>query len=363
MSMNRRSFSRLLGAGAALGTMPALLRPTRAAAALKVGYVYVGPVGDHGWSYAHDLGRKQVDEALGGMVETAFVENVPEGQDAERVIGELARKGHGLVFTTSFGFMNPTLRVAKRFPAVSFEHATGYKRAANVATYNIRFYEGRYVQGAIAGRLSRSGLAGYIGSVPIPEVIMGMNAFLLGMQSINPTARLKFIMINSWYDPSKEGDAAKALADQGCDILAQHTDSPAPLQVAQDRGLKAFGEATDMIRFAPEAQLTSSINNWGPYYVQRARAALDGTWTSADMWGGFASGMLKMAAYRNMPQPVAAMAGEIEAGIRDGRILPFKGPIKDQSGALAVPDGGALDDGRIASLDWLIEGIDGQLAK
>ncbi|MGE0253626.1 MAG: BMP family ABC transporter substrate-binding protein [Alphaproteobacteria bacterium] len=340
--------------------MPMLARPALAAPA-KVGFVYVGPIGDHGWSYQHDVGRKAIEAALGDKVSTTFVENVAEGPDAERVIAELATKGHNLVYTTSFGFMNPTVKVAGRFPKVMFEHATGYKQAANVATYNIRFYEGRYVQGIIAGKLSKSGIVGYVGSVPIPEVIMGMNALLIGMRTINPQARLKFIMINSWYDPGKEGDAAKALADQGADIIAQHTDSPAPLQVAEARGLKAFGEANDMIKFAEKTQLTSSINNWAPYYVERTKAVIDGTWKSGDVWGGFKSGMLQMAPYRNMPDDVAAAAAAAETGIRDGKITVFKGPLKDQTGKERVAAGAAMDDGAMAGMDWLIDGVDGKL--
>ena len=200
----------------------------------------------------------------------------PESADAERVISALAHKGYNLIFTTSFGYMNPTVKVAHMMPKTFFEHCAGYKHGPNLGVYNIRFYEGRYIQGVIAGKMSKAGMIGYIGSVPIPEVVMGMNATLLGMQSVNPNAKMKFVFINSWYDPGKEGDAAKALLDQGCDIITQHTDSPAPLQVCQQRGLKAFGEATDMIKFAPNAQLTAPVNNWGPYYVKRVQALLDG---------------------------------------------------------------------------------------
>ena len=358
--IKRRTFTTLAGAGLAAAALPTLTRPALAAPA-KVGFIYVGPIGDHGWSYQHDVGRKAIEAALSDKVSTTFVENVPEGPDAERVVAELATKGHSLVYTTSFGFMNPTLKVAARFPKVMFEHATGYKRAANVATYNIRFYEGRYVQGIIAGKLSKSGIVGYVGSVPIPEVIMGMNALLIGMRTINPQARLKFIMINSWYDPGKEGDAAKALADQGANIIAQHTDSPAPLQVAEARGLKGFGEANDMIKFAEKTQLTSSINNWAPYYIERTKAVIDGTWKSGDVWGGYKSGMLQMAPYRNMPDDVAAAAAAAEAGIRDGKITVFKGPLKDQAGKERVAAGAMMDDGAMAGMDWLIDGVDGKL--
>jgi len=359
--MERRTFNKLLGAGLLAGTAPMIIGRAKAADPLGIGYIYVGPVEDFGWTHAHDVGRKAVEAELGDQVKTTFVETVKEGPDAERVIAELASKGNKLIFTTSFGYMNPTLKVAKRFPDVKFEHATGYKRDVNVSTYNIRFYEGRYVQGVIAGHLSKSGIVGYIGSVPIPEVVMGMNAFILGMRSVNPKARMKIVWVNAWYDPGKEGDSAKALIDQGADIIAQHTDSGAPLQVAQQRGVLGFGQASDMISLAPKAQLTASVDFWNPYYIQRAKDVIGGTWQSQDVWGGFKSGMLVMAPYANMPDNVAASGKAAEAGISDGKIVVFQGPIKDQSGADKVPAGTALDDGAIAGMNWLADGIDGQI--
>ena len=243
-----------------------------------------------------------------------------------------------------------------------FEHCTGYKRAANVSTYDIRFYQGRYVQGVIAGKLCKSGVAGYIGSVPVPEVVQGMNAFLLGMRSVNPKGILKFIMINSWYDPGKEGDAAKALIDQGCDIITQHTDSPSPLQVAQSRGVKAFGEATDMATFAPTSELSANVNNWGPYYIQRVQEVMAGTWKSTDVWGGFDSGMLQMSPFTNMPDDVKALATKTVADITSGKNKIFVGPLTDQSGKLQLPAGKTMDDGQLSSLQWLVEGIQGKLS-
>jgi basic membrane protein A len=359
--MKRRTFNKLLGAGLLAGTAPTIIGRAVAADPLGIGYIYVGPVEDFGWTHAHDVGRKAVEAELGDQVKTSFVESVKEGPDAERVIAELAAKGNKLIFTTSFGFMNPTLKVAKRFPDVKFEHCTGYKRDANVSTYNIRFYEGRYVQGVIAGHLSKSGIVGYIGSVPIPEVVMGMNAFILGMRSVNPNARMKIVWVNAWYDPGKEGDSAKALIDQGADVIAQHTDSGAPLQVAQQRGVHGFGQASDMISLAPKAQLTASVDFWNPYYVQRAKDVIAGTWQSQDVWGGFKSGMLVMAPFANMPEDVAKAGKDAETGISDGKIVVFKGPIKDQGGAEKVASGAALDDGAIAGMNWLAEGIDGQI--
>jgi simple sugar transport system substrate-binding protein len=359
--MKRRTFNKLLGAGLLAGAAPTIIRPAAAADPFGVGFIYVGPVEDFGWTHAHDVGRKAIEAEFGDKVKTTYVESVKEGPDSERVIAELANKGNKLIFTTSFGFMNPTLKVAKRFPDVKFEHATGYKREANVATYNIRFYEGRYVQGIIAGHLSKSGIVGYIGSVPIPEVVMGMNAFILGMRTVNPNARMKIVWVNAWYDPGKEGDSAKALIDQGADVIAQHTDSGAPLQVCEQRGVVGFGQASDMASLAPKAQLTASVDFWNPYYIRRTKEAMDGSWASTDTWGGFNTGMLVMAPYANMT-PEAEKAGKAaEADIASGKIVIFQGPIKDQSGAEKVPAGTALDDGAIAGMNWLADGIDGQI--
>ena len=361
MTVDRRTFNRMLGSGLAVGATAGGLGSALAAKHKKVAWVYLGPVGDFGWTYQHDVGRKDAVAKFGSKIETTYVENVPESADAERVIGSLAHKGYDLIFTTSFGYMNPTLKVASMMPKTFFEHCTGYKRAANVGTYNIRFYEGRYIQGVIAGKMSKTGVIGYIGSVPIPEVIMGMNATLLGMQSVNPNAKLKFVFINSWYDPGKEGDACKALLDQGCDIITQHTDSPAPLQVCEQRGLKAFGEATDMIKFAPKTQLTAPVNKWGPYYTKRIEALLEGGWKVDDTWGGLDKDMLVMAPFRNMPEDVAALAKKTQDAIKSGKLFPFGGSIKDQSGAVKSASGKTLEDGQIASMNWLVQGIEGKL--
>ena len=334
-----------------------------AAEKIKVGFVYVGPVGDHGWTYRHDIGRLAIEKALGDRVETSYVESVSEGADAERVIRQLAAAGHGLIFTTSFGFMNPTVKVAKQFPNVRFEHATGYKRTDNVSTYNARFYEGRYIAGVIAGKMTKSEIIGYVASHPIPEVVRGINAFTLGLRSINPQATVKVVWVNSWYDPGKESDAAKSLIDQGADIILQHTDSPAPLQVAQNRGVFGFGQASDMSAFAPKAQLSAIIDNWDGYYVSRARAVLDGEWKSADTWGGLNDGLVEMAAYTNMPSDVAALAKETEEKIRSGKMHPFTGPIKNQSGEIKAAAGQPLDDGTLLGMDWYVEGVEGNLPK
>ena len=332
-----------------------------AADPLKVGFVYVGPIGDHGWSYQHNQGRLAVEAAFGDKVETTFVENVAEGPDAERVIRQLAASGHDLIFTTSFGFMNPTVKVAKRFPDIRFGHATGYKREGNVSTYSARFYEGRYIIGQIAGKMSESGIVGYVASFPIPEVVRGINAFLLGMQSVRPDAKLKVVWVNSWFDPGKESDAAKALIDQGADILTQHTDSPAPLQVAEQRGIHAFGQASNMVAFAPNAQLTAIIDDWSSYYVAQTKAVIDGSWESTDVWGGLDAKMVGMADYTNMPAEVVALARETEEAIRSGKLHPFAGPITNQAGEQVIGAGETLDDGTLLGMNWYIQGVDDQL--
>ncbi|WP_321340817.1 BMP family ABC transporter substrate-binding protein [Breoghania sp.] len=328
---------------------------------LKIGFIYIGPTGDFGWSYQHDQGRKAIEEALGDKVETTFLESVPEGPDAERSIERLARAGNKLIFTTSFGYMDPTIKVAKKFPDVMFEHATGYKRADNVSTYSSRFYEGRYVIGQIAAKMSKTGVAGYIASVPIPEVVRGINSFMLGAQSINPDFKVKVIWVNSWFDPGKEADAAKALIDQGVDILAQHTDSPAAIQVAEERGIKAFGQASDMINFGPKAQMTAIVDNWGDYYVARAKAVIDGTWKSEDTWGGFDQEMVHLAPFTNLPDDVVAMAEETVAKIKSGEFHPFTGPVKKQDGSDWLADGEVADDGTLLGMNFYIAGVDDKL--
>ena len=292
---------------------------------LKVGFIYVGPVGDHGWTYMHDQGRLQVEKELGDKVETTYVENVPEGADAERVITQMALQGVDLIFATSFGYMEQMLNVAKKFPNVKFEHATGYKTAPNMSVYSSKFYEGRYVQGVIAGMMSKNGKAGYIASFPIPEVIRGINSFYLGATSINPDFDIDVVWVNTWYDPAKEGDAAKVLISQGADIITQHTDSTAPLQIAEKEGVLGFGQASDMISFAPNTQLTAIIDDWGPYYVARVQAVLDGSWESEDTFGGMDTGMVKMAPMTNMPPAVSVMANNIAQAIEEGVLDPFGG--------------------------------------
>ncbi len=334
-----------------------------AADKLKIGFVYVGPIGDHGFTYQHDQGRLALEKEFGDKVETTYVENVSEGPDAERVIQQLAQ-GNDLIFTTSFGFMNPTLKVAKRFPKVKFEHATGFKRADNLATYNIRFYEGRYVAGLIAGKMTKSNTIGYIGSFPIPEVVMGINAAYLGAKAVNPNVKFKVVWVSSWFDPGKEADAAKALTDQGADVLFQHTDSPAPMKLAEQQGIYAVGQASDMKAYGPNAQLTAIMDNWTPYYIARVKAVMDGTWKSTDTWGGLKSGMLKLAPWNpKIPADVVKLAEDAEKKIESGAFHPFTGPMKKQDGTPFLKDGEVIADGDLAGMNFYVEGLEGTLPK
>ncbi len=351
---------KLIMAAAALAASLALGAAAVAQEKLKVGFIYVGPVGDFGWSYQHDQGRLALEKKFGAKIETSYLENVPEN-DSERSIEQLARSGHNLIFTTSFGFMEPTLRVARKFPNVKFEHATGFKRAANVATYAAKFHEGRYIIGQIAGKMTKTNTIGYIVSFPIPEVIAGINAFMLGAQSTNPNLKVKIVWVNTWFDPGKEADAAKALLAQGADILVQHTDSAAAMQEAEKAGKLAFGQASDMVKFGPKAQLTSIVDDWSEYYIARVQAALDGKWTSIDTWGGLAEDMVHMAAYANMPDDVKKMAQDTQAAIKAGKLHPFKGPIFKQDGSEAVKAGANLPDKDILSMNWYVKGIDDKI--
>jgi basic membrane protein A len=351
----------IAGAVAALALGAGILHAP-AADKLKVGFVYLGPVGDFGWTYQHELGRQAVAKHFGDKVETTYLENVNEGPDSERAIEQLARAGNKLIFTTSFGYMDFTLKVAKKYPAVFFEHNTGYKRDKNMATYSARFYQGRYIQGQIAAKMSKTGVLGYIGSFPIPEVVSGINSTILGAQSVNPNIKVKIIWVNSWFDPGKEADAAKALVDQGADIIMQHTDSPAAMQVAESRGMHAFGQDSDMAKFGPKAQLTAITNNWAPYYIERVQAVLDNKWTSGDVWGGLDSKLVVMAPYTNMPDDVKKAAMDTEAAIASGKLHPFKCPVVAQDGSTVECKGGThLDDGQILGMAFYVKGIDDKI--
>jgi len=352
--LTRRS---VLKSAAAATTLPLLGQSAFAAEPLKVAFVYLGPIGDHGWTFAHEQGRQDAMKKFGDAISTTIVENVNEGPDSERVIRRLAEEGNDLIFTTSFGYMNPTLKVAKRFKGVKFEHATGYQRSANMASYNLRFHEGRAVCGTIAGHMSKSGTAGYIASFPIPEVVMGINAFTLAARRVNPDFVTKVLWVSTWYDPAKEADAAKALIDQGADVMAQHTDSPAALQACEQRNLMAFGQGWDMSSFAPNAHLTAIMNKWGVYYIDRIQNALNDKWESSDTWWGMKENAIEMSPYNeSVPANVRAAADAIKDGIKNGSVNPFSGPIKDQSGAERLAEG-ALTDGDLHKMDWYVEGV------
>ena len=355
-NMNRRRF---LQATAATGLVASQgIVSAWAAEPLKIGFVYVGPIGDYGWTHGHDLGRNAVEAKFGNKVKTTYVESVAEGPDAERVIRQLAQQGHGLIFTTSFGYMEQTLRVAKQFPKLKFEHATGYKTAENVSAYNSRFYEGRAVVGHIAGKLTRTGKIGYVASVPIPEVVMGINATALAARQVRPDAAVRVVWVHTWFDPAKEADAAKALVDQGVDIMTQHTDSPAPLQVAESRGILGFGQASDMKTYAPKAQLSAMLDLWGDYYIGRVQAVLDGTWKSQSIWYGFKEKMLAMAPYGEaIPEALRQEADAIIAGTINGSYYAFTGPIKNQKGEVVVQDGARMSDADLLKMNWYVEGV------
>ena len=361
-----RALTTLLASALTFGAVVA----TPAKAETKVGFIYVGPPGDLGWTYRHDIGRQAV-EALDGFTTTAL-ENVPEGPEAVEAITQLAETGHDLIFTTSFGFMDATNEVAGNYPDVKFEHATGYIRAhENVSTYSGRFYEGRVVQGYIAANITESNKIGYIASFPIPEVIRGINAFMLEAKKHNPDVEVEIVWVFTWFDPAKEAAAAQALIDNGADIIAAHTDSPAPMQIAEANGAKAYGQASNMSRFGETAHLVSTVDDWDSYYVERAIAVANGTWESQDSWWGFTKdgmggevGMVHLADYSNMPADIMAEAKAIEAALAAGDRHSFPCPIYMQDGNLAedCANGEAhLTDGTLLGMNWYIEGIDGTI--
>tara|TARA_R110002096_G_scaffold14582_1_gene50544 strand:+ start:9902 stop:10975 length:1074 start_codon:yes stop_codon:yes gene_type:complete len=328
----------------------------------KIGFVYVGPVGDFGWSYEHDQGRQAVEAEFGDKVETMYVESVPEGADSERVMTQMALDGADLIFTTSFGYMDPTINVAKKFPNVKFEHATGYKQAENVSTYSARFYEGRTVIGHIAGNMTKTNTIGYIASFPIPEVIRGINAAYIAAKKVNPDVKMKIVWVYTWFDPGKEADAATALIEQGADVIMQHTDSPAAMTIAEEKGIYAFGQASDMKQFGPNARLSSIIDNWSPYYIARTQAVMDGTWTSTATWDGIAPGMVGIGDFSdNIPADVQASATALKDALASGATHSFTGPLNKQDGSVWLAEGETADDGTLAGMNFYVEGIEGDV--
>ncbi|WP_424831348.1 BMP family ABC transporter substrate-binding protein [Ruegeria sp.] len=329
----------------------------------KVGFVYVGPVGDGGWTYEHNKGRLAVEEHFGDKVETVFVESVPEGPDAERVMTQMALEGADLIFTTSFGYMDPTINVAKKFPNVKFEHATGYKTADNVSVYSARFYEGRAVQGHIAGKMTESNIIGYIGSYPIPEVIRGINSAYIHAKKVNPDVEFKIVWAYTWFDPAKEADAATVLIEQGADVILQHTDSTAPQAAAQEAGnVVTFGQASDMSEYAPFPRVSSIIDNWAPYYIARTQAVMDGSWETVNTWDGIREGMVEIGEISDrVPADVKEEALAMKAAMAAGEYHPFTGPLKKQDGSDWLAEGEVADDGTLAGMNFYVEGLEGEI--
>jgi simple sugar transport system substrate-binding protein len=359
--MNRRRL--LLAAGLAASATTLLHRAAQAAVPpkLKIGFVYPGPVSDSGWTYQHDLGRKMVEKEFGSKVETVFVENVPESADAERVIRDLIATGCNMIFTTSFGFMNPTLAVAADFPKVVFEHCSGYKTAANVGIYQTRFYEGAYLLGVIAGQKTKSNTIGYVAPFPIPEVIRNMDAFVLGARSVNPKVNAKVVWVNTWYDPSKEHEAALTLINQGADVLYQNTDSTAIVQLAEAKGIYAFGQDSDMSRFGPHAHLSGNTANWGVYYLYKVKQMLEGKWKSEDTKWGMKEGMVQVVKPNaEVPPKVVAQFEQKKADIISGKFHPFSGPITDMDGKTRVEAGKSLSEEDLWHMKWYASGIVGK---
>lgn len=339
---------------------------TPAADPVKAGFVYVSPITEAGWTRQHDEGRKAVEKALGAGVKTTFVENVPEGPDAERVIRDLAATGHQIIFTPSFGYMESTLKVAKDFPEVKFESITGYKQAPNVATANARYYEGRYLAGIAAGRMSKTAVAGYVAGFPIPEVLQGINAFTLGMRSVHPKAVVKVVWLDVWFDPPKERDAAMALFNQDADVVAFHTGSTAVIAAAQERGKMAVAYHSDMRRVGPDAQIVAVTHQWGDYYTARVRAVQAGTWKSGNVWGGVREGMIRVGDFGSKVPP--AVQQEVLARqkeIAGGKLHPFHAAqaVRDNEGREVIARGQTLSDAQILGMNWLVEGVQGKLAR
>ncbi len=330
---------------------------------VKAGFVYVGPVGDGGWTYEHDKGRLAVEEALGDKVETIYQENVPEGADAVRAITQMALSGADIIFTTSFGYMDPTLEVAAKFPDVKFEHATGYKSAENVATYSSRFYEGRAIQGHIAGNMTKSNKIGYIASFPIPEVIRGINSAYLHAKKVNPDVEMNVVWVYTWFDPAKEADAARALIENGVDVVLQHTDSTAPQAAAQEAGnVITFGQASDMADYGPMPRVSSIIDNWAPYYIERVQAVIDGTWETVDTWGGIDTGMVGIGEITDaVPAEVKAEALAMKDAIGAGEYHPFTGPINKADGSVWLAEGEVAPIGDLLGMNFYIEGITSEI--
>jgi basic membrane protein A len=329
---------------------------------LKVAFAYIGPVGDGGWTFAHDNGRKALEKEFGEKIVTSFVENVPESADAERVLRDMAGQGNKLIFGTTFGYMEPMLKVAADVKDVKFEHATGYKTAENMRTYDSRTYEGAYMAGVIAGKMTKTGTLGVVASVPIPEVIRNINSFTLGAQSSNPKVKTKVVWVNEWFNPPKETEAATSLINGGADVLFQNTDSPAVLKTAQDKGKRAFGWDSDMTAYGPKAHLASAVINWGPYYIKATKDALEGKWATGQSWWGVKEGAIDIVSIaEDVPAETKAKVDEVKAGLKDGSFVIWKGPIVDNTGKVQIAKDAVADDKFLGGLNFYVKGVEGKI--
>lgn len=347
---------------------PAAPAPTAAAPApastapLEIAFAYVGPVGDGGWTFAHDNGRKALEKEFGDKIKTTFVESVPESADAERVFRDFVGQGKKLIFGTTFGYMEPMLKVAGDAKDVKFEHATGYKTAENMRTYDSRTYEGAYMAGIIAGAMTKSNKLGVVGSVPIPEVLRNINSFTLGAQSVNPKITTNVVWVNEWFSPPKETEAATALINGGADVLFQNTDSPAVLKTAQEKGKRAFGWDSDMTAYGPKAHLASAVINWGPYYIKATKDVLDGTWTTGQTWWGVKEGAIDLVSVADdVPADIKAKVDEVKKGLKDGTFQIWKGPIVGQDGKELIAAGTAADDKFLSGVNFYVKGVEGKV--
>jgi basic membrane protein A len=341
---------------------PAAPAPVAKAEPLKIAFAYVGPVGDGGWTFAHDNGRKAIEKEFGDKVKTSFVENVPESADAERVIRDLASQGNKLIFGTTFGYMEPMLKVAPDHKDVKFEHATGYKTAENLRTYDSRTYEGAYMAGIIAGKMTKNNTLGVVASIPIPEVIRNINAFTLGAQSSNPKVKTKVVWVNEWFNPPKETEAATSLINGGADVLFQNTDSAAVLKTAQEKGKRAFGWDSDMTAYGPKAHLASAVINWGPYYIKATKDALEGTWATGQVWWGVKEGAIDIVSIaEDVPAETKSKVETVKAGLKDGSFTIWKGPIVDNTGKEQIAKDVVADDKFLGGLSFYVKGVEGKI--
>jgi simple sugar transport system substrate-binding protein len=331
---------------------------------LKIAFAYVGPVGDGGWTFAHDNARKALEKEFGDKIATSFVENVPESADAERVIRDMASQGNKVIFGTTFGYMETMMKLAPEFKDVKFEHATGYKTADNMRTYDSRTYEGAYMNGVIAGAMTKSNVIGVVASVPIPEVIRNINSFTMGAQSVNPKIKTKVVWVNEWFNPPKETEAATSLINAGADVLMQNTDSAAVLKTAEEKGKRAFGWDSDMSAYGPKAHLGSAVINWTPYYIKATKDALEGTWTTGGVWWGVKEGAIDLVSIaEDVPAETKAKVEEIKAGLKDGSFSIWKGPLVDNTGKTILKKDEIADDKFLSGVKFYVKGVDGKVPK